>query len=126
MVSDGGEDQYSVGAWQRETFGESRLCAVLAKYLEEVAELVEAAVGEGAVARSFMAACGVVQARLREIGDEVIGTGALVEELADNQIVLWGLAEACSADLETEVNMKMEVNRGRDWEQLGGGTGAHV
>jgi NTP pyrophosphatase (non-canonical NTP hydrolase) len=48
------------------------------------------------------------------------------EEIADVVIILYRLARNLGADLHTEINLKMAVNRGREWKRDATGHGYHV
>jgi NTP pyrophosphatase (non-canonical NTP hydrolase) len=48
------------------------------------------------------------------------------EEIADVVIILYRLARNLGADLHTEIDRKMAINRQRVWESDGTGHGYHV
>lgn len=120
------ETQRSVHRWRLETFGSGAdRIRVFGRMLEEVAEL-----GEKLGADSFGAA------RLRALAQEFQVDGAvwpsgdrakIADELADVLIVLYGLAGDLGADLLTEVDKKMKINRRRRWTRgREPGLGRHV
>lgn len=96
------ENQSTVNAWQRETFGpQTDRQAIAEKLWDEMRELHRAV--------SQSASCKRV-----------------TDELADVQIVLWQLAGSYSIDLQCATDAKMMVNRGRSWNVRGDGTAQHV
>ena len=97
------ENQKSVNAWQRETFGpQTNHFAIADKLLHELWEL---------------------HAKMQKNAPR----HEIAEELADVQIVLWQLAGAYNIDLADAVARKMHINRyERAWNVRGDGTAQHV
>lgn len=96
-----GEDQSSISKWAEETFGPvSTNLSVAVRMNDEVAELLS---------------------KLNQ-DDNHPGAG---EECADVLIVLFRLADKLGLDLLYEVDLKMEVNRDREWVLDGTGHGKH-
>ena len=94
------EDQQSVTAWQRETFGETSAWHAYLRAQKEFLELGDAlAAGRADVAPA---------------------------ECADVLITLYRVADALGADLKTEVDKKMAINRARKWAVDPTGNGQHV
>lgn len=100
------ENQQTVNAWQRETFGFCPPGAAFRKFQEEVEELRQAFVG------------------LYET-DDPKALPAVIKELADVQIVLWQIAGAMQQDMQQAVDAVMIQNRARTWNLRGDGTGQH-
>lgn len=95
------ESQESISQWIEETFGPVGSNArVAARANEEMAELL----------------------RTVTIQDD---HPEIAEELADLVIVLYRLATRVGADLHSEIDRKMGVNRARKWVTDGSGCGYH-
>ena len=95
------ETQKSINQWAFETFGKcNSLDTIFERYVNEVEELKAE----------------VILRRINKIGNE----------LADNLIVLYQVAEFLNIDLLREVNIKMITNRNRKWKLHGDGTGQHI
>jgi hypothetical protein len=99
---DGKEDQSSIALWAEQTFGLSTQLRAATRMNEEVAEL------------------------LAKMSNPSVSNAAIVEEVADVQIVLYVLASRLHMGLDAEVQKKMAVNRGREWRLDGSGCGQHV
>jgi len=114
------EDQASVAAWRNETFGRGPWGKVLGRLVEELAELARMS-GPDRAADALAEAADWLKAYGAE-GEAPDGVGP---ELADVQVVLYGLADACGVSLARETDAKMAVNRGRRWRVDGPGLGHH-
>lgn len=101
------EDQHTVGAWARSTFGEVGTVDAALRVGKEAHELVEAA---------FHAMV---------FGNPGFEHKAHVE-LADVLITLYRLADVYDVDIHKLVDEKMAVNRTRKWKLDGRGGGQHI
>jgi NTP pyrophosphatase (non-canonical NTP hydrolase) len=96
------ETQTTVSEWADETFGPSTSnVRVAVRTNEEMAEL------------------------LRALSTDESHPKA-AEEVADIVIVLYRLATRLGVDLMTEIDLKMALNRSRNWKPDGSGHGYHV
>lgn len=96
------ENQSTIYAWARSTFGEPRSnLQIAARALKEMGELIE-------------------KLALND------NDPAAAEEVADVVIVLSQIPERLGVDLDLEVDRKMSINRERRWKTNGDGTGQHV
>jgi hypothetical protein len=104
LTTDGlaAEDQQSIALWAEQTFGLSTQLRAATRMNEEVAEL------------------------LAKLSNPSASNAKIIEEVADIQIVLYVLAGRLHMDLQAEVEKKMKVNRGRQWQLDGSGCGQHV
>lgn len=96
------ETQNSIAAWADSTFGVPTPLRAATRMNEEVAEL------------------------LAKMTVPNTSTAAIIEEIADVQIVLMVLAGRMNIDLMAEVQKKMDINRERKWKLDGSGCGQHV
>lgn len=103
----GYETQATVNAWQRATFGDGSMTP-LKQYARLAKELSE------------------TLTMLANKTETQLEHAALAAELADLQVVLWGLADACKVDLRAATNAKMKVNRARAWAKAAEGDFQHV
>lgn len=95
------ETQKSVATWAEQTFGPAHDQTVLVRRAQvELEELLEAT----------------------ERGDKA----EIGKEAADIAILLFRLMELNGLDLNAEVTAKMAVNRARNWQPKGDGTGSHI
>lgn len=96
------ETQESITAWADETFGipETNL-SVAKRAMKELKELITCLEQDDQHPKAKV-------------------------EIADVDIVLARLAERLGADRQTEINLKMEINRKRKWVLDGNGHGQHV
>ena len=96
------ETQQSISEWAEETFGPVGSNArVAARANEEMAELLRALTANDVDRKA-------------------------VSEIADVFIVLYRLATRLGADIQLEIDRKMEINRVRKWNRDGSGHGYHV
>ena len=104
LTTDGlvAEDQQSIALWAEQTFGKPTQLRAATRMNEEVAEL------------------------LAKLSNPSVSNAAIVEEVADIQIVLYVLATRLHMDVQAEVERKMKVNRERKWALDGSGCGQHV
>lgn len=92
------ENQATITAWVRETFGKvSSIARAKERTEEEFAEFRRAAY-----------------------------PADIAAEAADVVICLFAVCESIGHSLMEEVNRKMVINRSRKWESRGDGTGYHV
>ena len=96
------ETQSSIADWAESTFGKSTQLRAATRMNEEVAEL------------------------LAKMSNATVSNAAIIEEVADVQIVLYVLAGRLHMDLDAEVQRKMAINRAREWKLDGSGCGQHV
>lgn len=95
------ETQESVSAWSTATFGRVTRPIILARRAaEEMKEL------------------------LAVFNNDWNWSGA-AEEAADVVIVLYSFLTSIGANLQEEIDRKMAVNRAREWDVAGDGTGQH-
>lgn len=92
--------QQQVTAWQDATFPKTDVRSYVKKLVHEVDEL-ESSIHLGHFVKT-------------------------VEELADVQIVLWGLANKLGINLDAAVEDKHRINQQRKWERMKDGTYQHV
>jgi hypothetical protein len=116
----GNECQRTVAAWRNETFGRGPWGKVLGRLVEELAELARMS-GPDRAADALAEAADWLKAYGAE-GEAPDGVGS---ELADVQVVLYGLADACGIPLAAATDAKMAINRGRRWRVDGPGLGHH-
>jgi hypothetical protein len=121
LRSRGREDQESVAGWRNETFGRGPWGKVLGRLVEEMAELARHS-GPTAAADLISEAADWLK-NYGSDGDVPEGVGS---ELADAQIVLYGLADSCGVPLAEATDAKMVLNRSREWRVDGPGLGQHV
>ncbi len=95
------ETSASIAAWADEAFGPVSDLAVLTRRARTEFDELEAAL-----------ACGNCQ--------------QAAEEAADIVILLHRLAALVGCDLDAEVDVKMEINRKRQWRRSGDGAGRHI
>jgi hypothetical protein len=134
-----GETQASVAGWLDATFPGTNpdsprrslraleemveLCLVSGATYDEIGDTVSRLIERDAVRRDL---------EMFHAGE--VWSGAAPEpqpdkipaEAADVLIVLYGVAGMRGFDLHAEVDRKMAINRGRQWEARGDGTGYHV
>lgn len=119
------ETQASIYEWGQATFGQPSALSIMSRFLVEVAELNDLLVRRSEIFHRL----DVTGSRAEVDRLEAEGRGVerkLREELADAEVVLRQVAEACRVDLEAELQAKMKVNRARKWERLPGGRFQHV
>lgn len=93
------ETPLTIALWAQESFGEARPFVAAVRANQEMAELLTAI----------------------SLGDvDKIG-----EEAADVIIVLYHLAGSAGIDIQAEIDRKMKINRSRQWNKTGQGTGYH-
>ena len=96
------ETQLSISEWANDAFGPSGSnIRVAARANEEMAELLRALTVDDANPKA-------------------------PEEIADIVIVLYRLAWRLGVDLHHEIDVKMAINRKREWKLDGSGHGYHV
>jgi NTP pyrophosphatase (non-canonical NTP hydrolase) len=93
------EDQSTITEWQRDTFGSVTPLNAFCRARKEWREL-------------------------EDLMTENMSSKA-VDEAADVVIVLYALAGAFGLDLHEAIDRKMAINRSREWDLNGDGTGQH-
>lgn len=99
------ENQHTVTQWQLETFGPTDILSAFERMQKEYWELRDKvhSYAKGGLIQDYEVA----------------------EECADVLITLYRVAELCGCKLQTEVDKKMVINRGRQWVKDGTGNGQH-
>lgn len=115
------ETQASIGRWANETFPGS-IAFSPRKAIRALEEMVELCFAAGATSYEVREA---VSNSLYKVGNRP-DPGKVPEEAADVLINLYAVAYDRHFDIHSEVDRKMEINRGREWAARGDGTGYHI
>lgn len=107
------ETQQTISTWGRETFGKNKPLALATRMNVEVAELVNALNN-------------LQEAKNRPWAIRKAMASAALMECADVYIMLAQVAQALGGDLSKYVDLKMEINRRRQWVQTATGKMQHV
>jgi len=126
------EDQQSVGAWQRATFGPPHAAVTAARTARELGELLQVVVGGSLPPADADPLQHALQLylyavkHLSALAHEYQAQGALQplspsaraaasDECADLMIMTYGIGNALGSDVLANVDRKMSVNRRRVW-----------